>query len=63
MVAASTVRIGEDDDDEQFDVTRTKHGFDLVNMGAHLEPRGGVRGELRVGDESGEDGRDFGSVL
>lgn len=32
-------------------------------MGADLEPRGGVGGELRVGEESGEDGRDFGSVL
>ena len=32
-------------------------------MGADLEPRGGVGGELRVGEESGEDGRDFGPVL
>ena len=32
-------------------------------MGADLEPRGWVRRELRVEEESGEDRRDFGLVL
>lgn len=52
-----------DDNDGELDVPGANDSLDGIEMGTELEPVSGVGREVVGGEESGEDGGEFGAVF